>query len=325
MSSSFRLHPSSFTLHPSALNMTLLHQSLTPANLRRAWVEVSANAGVAGVDDVTLAVWARDWEARLVALAADVRANRYRPGELRERRVPKASGDGLRLLRIPTITDRVLQRAVLQTLHPIVEPGFLPCSYGYRPRRGVPHAVRAITHLRRQGYTWVLDADIDDFFNQVDHALLNEFLDEDLPDNSLLPLIDAWNKVDPLTPAADRGIPMGSPLSPLLANVYLHRLDKAVTAAGFPLVRYADDFIVLAAWPDGRATAYERVAEALEGLRLRYEPRKTRLASFAEGFDFLGVHFEETWYWYLYDDRRIEVRGDDDEGLLDRFTPRYEG
>jgi group II intron reverse transcriptase/maturase len=304
--------------------MRLIQRALAMPNLRRAWVEVSANDGAAGVDHETIAVWARNWEARLVALAADVRAGLYRPGELREWLVPKASGHGLRLLRIPTVTDRVLQRAVLQVLHPIVEPRFLACSYGYRPGRGVPDAVRAITHLRRQGYTWVLDADIDDFFNQVDHELLAQFLDEDLPDDSLRPLIMGWNKVDCLTPDCERGIPMGSPLSPLLANVYLHRLDQAVTARGFPLVRYADDFIVLAAWPEGRAAAYDAVGEALAALRLRYEPRKTRLADFETGFDFLGVHFEESWYWYLYDDKRIEVRTEGDERLLDQFTPTYD-
>ncbi len=304
--------------------MRLLQRVLQRDNLRQAWVEVAANSGVAGVDNVSISVWARDWEARLLALAADARGGRYRPGQLRERRVPKSGGRGRRLLRIPTVTDRVLQRAVLQVLQPILEPRFLPCSFGYRPRRGVAGAVRAITHLRRQGYLWVLDADIDDFFNQVDHALLNVFLDEDLPDNSLLPLIDAWNKVDCLTPACDRGIPMGSPLSPLLANVYLHRLDTAVTAGGFPLVRYADDFIVLAAWPGGRDAAHALVGQTLAALKLRFEPAKTCLASFEEGFDFLGVHFEASWYWYLWDDARIEVRTDEDEKLLDRYTPRYQ-
>lgn len=310
---------------PSTMSMKLIHQVLAMPNLRQAWVEVSANDGAAGVDHETIAVWARNWEARLAALAADVRAGLYRPGELREILVPKASGDGMRLLRIPTITDRVLQRATLQVLHPIVDPRFLAVSYGYRPGRGVPNAVRAIVHLRRQGYTWVLDADIDDFFNQVDHKLLAHFLNEDLPDDSLTNLILRWNKVDCLTPACDRGVPMGSPLSPLLANLYLHRLDMAVTAAGYPLVRYADDFIVLAAWPEGRAAAYELVNDALTALRLRYEPHKTRLASFDEGFDFLGVHFEESWYWYLHEDRRVEVRTDADDWLLDRYRPEYEG
>lgn len=305
--------------------MKLVQRALAMPNLRQAWVEVSTNMGGAGVDNITIAVWARDWEARLVALAAEVRGNRYRPGKLRERRVPKAGGDGVRLLRIPNVTDRVLQRAVLQVLHPIFEQRFLPCSYGYRPGRGVHDAVRAISYLRRQGYVWVLDADIDDFFNQIDHECLESFLDEDLPDDSLLPLIMSWNKVDCLTPGCDRGIPMGSPLSPLLANLYLHRLDAAVTTAGFPLVRYADDFIVLAAWPEGRMVAYDIVGEVLARQRLRYEPVKTRLASFEEGFDFLGVHFEETWYWYHFNEKRVEVRSEADDWLLDQFRPEYEG
>lgn len=302
---------------------TLLTEMLRPDNLRRAWDEVADNEGVAGVDGVSVAVWRRDWEARLVALAADVRGNRYRPGQLRERRIPKAAPGQWRLLRIPTITDRVLQRAALQVLQPLYEPRFLECSFGYRPGRGVADAVRAIVGLRRRGFGLVLDADIDDCFNQIDHALLLRFLAEDLPDRSLLPLIDGWNKVDPLTPAADRGIPMGSPLSPLLANVYLHRLDVALTEGRFPLVRYADDFIVLAGWPETLQRAYTRTGAALEELKLRYEPDKTRLTDFDRGFDFLGVHFEETWYWYLWNDERIEIRGPGDEHLLDRFEPSY--
>ena len=116
---------------------------------------------------------------------------------------------------------------------------------------------------------------------------------------------------------------MGSPLSPLLANIYLHRLDLALADCAYPLVRYADDFVVLMAWPDGRQAAYDLVGETLAALKLRYEPRKTRLTHFDEGFDFLGVHFEETWYWYLWGDKRIEVRNRDDEHLLDRYEPHY--
>lgn len=303
--------------------MSLLTNVLDDDNLRLAWDEVAENRGVAGVDGVTVDVWRRDWPGRLMALAADVRAGRYRPAPLRERTAPKPGGRGPRLLRIPTVTDRVLQRAVLQVLHPILEPSFLPFSYGYRPGRGVADAVRAISRLRRQGFGWVLDADIDDFFNQVDHAVLRGFLDEALPDNSLLALIDGWHTVD-CPPPGDRGIPMGSPLSPLLANVYLHPLDAAVTGRGFPMVRYADDFIVLAAWPEGRDVAYALVGEVLAGLRLRYEPDKTRLASFDQGFDFLGVHFEQSWYWYNWQERRVEVRDEGDEWQLARYRPEYE-
>lgn len=294
-------------------------------NLRRAWENVATNNGMPGVDNISVAAFRRNWEARLRQLAADVRANRYRPATLRERWIPKSTPGQYRLLRIPTLTDRILQRAALQLLMPLYEPRFLDCSFGYRPGRGVADAVRAITRFRRQGYTWVLDADIDDCFNQINHALLLRFLDEDLSDESLLPLIDLWNKVDCLTIDCDRGIPMGSPLSPLLANVYLHRLDVALNGRGFAIVRYADDFIVLAAWPDGRQTAYNLVEQELASLQLRYEPSKTRLTSFEDGFDFLGVHFEETWYWYLWDEKRIEVRSEtDEERLLRRYAPAYE-
>jgi CRISPR-associated protein Cas1 len=303
---------------------TLLDLTLQPGNLRRAWDDVLDNGGAPGVDDITLAAWNRAWEARLVTLAADVRAGRYRPHPLRERQIPKSSGDGLRLLRIPTITDRVLQRAALQVLQPLYEPRFRECSYGYRPGRGVADAVRAISRLRRDGFEWVLDADIDDFFNQIDHRLLMGFLAGDLPDDTLLPLIHAWNTVDALTEAADRGIPMGAPISPLLANVFLHRLDEAILDRPSPLVRYADDFIVLTDWPLDRPDLLRFVGDELAQLRLAFEPHKTRLTGFDEGFDFLGVHFEETWYWYWHDDRRIEIRDDHDDHLLDHYTPRYE-
>ncbi len=304
--------------------MTLLTQTLHPDNLRRAWEAVADNGGIPGVDDVSIRTWRRTWEARLAELARAVRANRYRASPLRERRIPKTTPGEWRTLRIPTVTDRVLQRAVLQQLYPIVEPRFLDCSFGYRPGRGLRDAVRAITRLRRQGHGRVLDADIDDFFNQVDHSLLFDFLLEDLPDQSLNQLLRQWLTADCLTPDCNRGIPMGSPVSPLLANVYLHRLDMHLTACDHPHVRYADDFIVLARDTAGLQQAYDDVASALAALKLRYEPRKTRLTSFDDGFSFLGVHFEQSWYWYTYEDKRIEVRGDRADWLFGDYGPDYD-
>ncbi len=303
--------------------MTLLQQTLQPANLRRAWEAVAENGGMPGVDNLSIRVWRRTWEARLMALAQAVRTGQYRASPLRERRIPKSTPGQFRTLRIPTVTDRVLQRAVLQRLYPICEPRFLDCSTGYRPGRGLHDAVRRITQLRRQGHGRVLDADIDDFFNQVDHALLTDFLLEDLPDRSLEALFRQWLTVDCITPDCTRGIPMGAPISPLLANVYLHRLDLHISAEGFPHVRYADDFIVLARSEAQLQTAYKLVADALAALRLRYEPTKTQLTSFDEGFTFLGVHFEETWYWYTYEEKRIEVHGNRD-WLIRQFGPDYD-
>lgn len=304
--------------------MTLLTQTLSFANMRLAWDEVAENKGIAGVDNVTIPAWQRNWEERVQQLTLAVRTNRYRPGRLRQRRVPKANRRESRLLRIPTVTDRVLQRAMLQILSPIYEPLFLPCSFGYRPGIGLKEAVHQINHLRRQEYHWVLDADIDDFFNHIDHILLFDFLNQDLADDSLFPLLRQWLKIGRTVPTRPVGIPMGSPISPLLANVYLHRLDQSLTAQHYPLVRYADDFIVLSHSQERAKQSYQAVVEILTSLKLGFEPAKTRLTTFEAGFDFLGVHFEENCYWYTWGDKRIEVGNDQEDWLFGRFGPDYD-
>jgi group II intron reverse transcriptase/maturase len=303
--------------------VTLLDQTIDLDNLRCAWVQVEQNAGIAGVDQVSIRVWRRSWEERLVGLRRQALLGSYKPRPLRLRRIPKGEGEGLRTLRIPTVTDRVLQRAVLQVLYPIFEPTFLDCSFGYRPGMGLPRAVERILVLRENGYRHVLDADIDDFFNQVDHELLLEYLQAGLPDRSLDRLIGAWLQVGQVDPQIRRGIPMGSPLSPLLANIYLHRLDAAVGQAGFPLARYADDFIVFAASRETLQQAYALVAQVLQGLKLRYEPAKTRPTSFDEGFEFVGVWFEGEAYEYTWENKHIQVRGDQVDWLFSRFGPEY--
>ncbi len=303
--------------------MNLLQKTLNSTNLRRAWDDVADNGGIAGADNITIPQWRRGWEARLVNLSQAVRSNRYKPGPLRLRRIPKRHAPEMRLLRIPTLADRILQRAVLQQLYPICEPRFFECSFGYRPGRGVKDAVRHITHLRKKGYRWVLDADIDDFFNQIDHQLLRQHLQHRLPDTSLLRLIDLWLESWRIAPEQEKGIAMGSPLSPLLANIHLHHLDSWILNHGFELVRYADDFIVLSQSRSEWQRSYQVTKYALSRLKLRYEPRKTRLTSFAKGFAFLGVHFEEGWYWYLWDDQRIEVRGDEADPWLETYDPNY--
>lgn len=303
---------------------TLLRQTLHPDNLRRAWDDVADNKGVAGADNVTIPQWRRNWEERLINLARAVRANQYQPGRLRVRRIPKPNAPDWRVLRIPTLADRILQRAVLQQLHPVCDPRFFDCSFGYRPGRGLQDAIRAITRQRKKGYVWVLDADIDDYFNQVNHTLLRQFLRRDLPDHSLLPLINLWLDSWRVAPDQEKGIAMGSPLSPLLANIYLHRLDKHLINHGYWLARYADDFIVLSRSPADWQRSYQVTAAALARLKLRYEPRKTRLTTFEEGFEFLGVHFEEGWYWYTWEDKRIEVHNDQADWLFGKYGPEYD-
>jgi len=275
------------------------------------------------VDELTIGVWRRTWEERLVDLSKKVRANTYRPGGLRKRRVPKKRG-GYRTLRIPTVTDRVLQRAVFQVLCTWYEPRFMDCSYGYRPGRSLKNALEQILIYRENGLRWVLDADIDSFFDEVDHELLLRFLQADLPDESLLPLVAAWLEKGSSHLQASRGIPQGSPLSPLLANVYLHRLDLALLKCGRNLVRYADDFVVFGDCFSAAEAACHETERILESLSLHFEPSKTRITSFEDGFHFLGVYFFENSYRYLWEDKEIRVDGNQSNWLFGDYQPEYE-
>lgn len=227
------------------------------------------------------------------------------------------------MLRIPTITDRVLMRAVLNILHPVVDRTFLDCSFGYRPRRGLKDSITRIIILRSNEYLWVLDADIDDFFNQVDQELLMVFLAEDLPDKSLLQLFNSWLELCRPNPQIPRGIPMGSPISPLLANIYLHRLDYKIIQDGYEAVRYADDFLVFARSEQRIQQAYVNVKAHLAELRLTFEPSKTRLTSFEKGFHFIGAWFVNDEYRYTYRDKRIAVEGDRVDWLFSQYDPHY--
>ncbi|HOU45075.1 MAG TPA: reverse transcriptase domain-containing protein [Anaerolineaceae bacterium] len=304
--------------------INLLQQALQPDVLRRAWVTIAENDGIPGVDSISIQRWRRNWEERLVELAKSVRSNTYQPHKLRLRHIPKRKPGEFRTLRIPTVTDRVLQRAVADVLMPFFEARFLDCSFGYRPGRSLKQAVQRILIHRANDRTHVLDADIDAFFDSVDHELLQRFLQADLPDDSLLPLISKWLEKSRGSSAASRGIPMGSPLSPLLANVFLHRLDLSATGLGYHLVRYADDFIILVESEAEARLAYTDVQAILQDLLLAYEPQKTRLTSFTEGFTFLGVHFTSDTYSYSWEQKRIEVEGNEVDALFSDFGPEYD-
>ncbi len=179
--------------------------------------------------------------------------------------------------------------------------------------------------IRENDHRWVLDADIDEFFNSVDHELLLKFLKHDLRDRSLLPLIKRWLVLGRLDPHKQVGIPLGSPLSPLWANIFLHRLDQVVVRDhGWDLVRYADDFLVFANDHTELAEIHGVVGETLEGLRLHYEPAKTRLTTFEAGFDFVGVHFEGDQYSYVYQNKLVEVNGNEVDWLFGDYGPEYE-
>ncbi len=288
--------------------------------MRAAWEEVAEKKGASGIDAVSIRRWRRNWEERLVNLAAAVRANTYKPRRPRRFYVPKPDGS-LRQLSILTVTDRVLQRAVLRVVDDHFDRRFLDCSYAYRPGRGLRDAVHTILQYRDAGLKWVLDADIDECFDSLDHGLLMRFVREEIDDPVVLRLIEQWLRAGRRNPERAVGIPLGAVISPLLCNVYLHRLDLALTELGYSPVRYADDFCVFCLSHKEAESAWQDTENILAMLKLRLEPSKTAITHFDEGFDYLGVHFYRDTYSFICENKRIEVKGGFDRWLFYDYVP----
>jgi len=277
-------------------------------NLRAAWENVAQNGGAGGIDGITIRRWRMDWETRLTELRQSVLGNTYKPLPLRRFKIRKADGN-FRHFGIPTVTDRVLQRAILQALDDYFETIFLPSSYGYRVGRGVRDAVRRTAELRDEGFSWVLDADIDECFQNIDHALLIMFLEEHVRDFLVLRLIRQWLAVMPESDRDQKGPALGGVISPLLCNIYLHRLDEALSAGGWnSLVRYADDFCVFCLTETDARRAYDKTARILADLKMTFEPHKTQITNFERGFDYLGVHFEGDEFSFISANKRVRVK-----------------
>jgi CRISPR-associated protein Cas1 len=290
----------------SRIGSGLLERILAIDTLRFAWHRVHANAGGPGADAVSLRRFARLLDANLLALADDVRNGTYRPGRLRRTRLVIRGKS--RSLSILPVRDRVLQRATLDVLTPLVDPTFAPTSFGYRPGRSVQDAVERIVRLRDRGFGWVVDADIDECFPSLDHDLLRGFVADLIVDVGVRRLIDGWLTAAHAREAPPRrGVRLGGVMSPLLCNVYLHHLDRSLHRRRYHVVRYADDFVVLCKSEAHAARAMRATEKVLRGLNLHLEPRKTRIASFDEGFTFLGVTFEGTDYSYVIDGTRFVV------------------
>lgn len=266
-------------------------------NLQRAWQQVLDNGGAAGADGMTLGKFRENVEERLEQLSADLHNKTYRPKPVRRVYIPKAGG-GQRPLGIPSVRDRIVQHALLQVLGPLFEAKFSSRSHGFRPGRGCATALWVVDRAVKHGYEWVVDADIEAFFDSVDHGKLIAALGEEIADGSVLNLITRILKAGVCLPETSQveptelGTPQGGPLSPLLANVYLHGFDERLAQAGYGLVRYADDFVVFAR-SEGEATAALGLArEVLEGeLGLTLHPEKTRVVSVIQGFEFLGFRY----------------------------------
>jgi RNA-directed DNA polymerase len=277
---------------------SLMDKVFAPTTLGVAWTKVRANKGAAGVDGQSIERFAAKAEAYLAELSTALREGTYHPQAVKRVEIPKGDGK-TRPLGIPTVKDRIVQQAVRLVIEPIFEATFTDGSYGFRPGRGCHGALREIDRLIKAGYTFVVDADLQSYFDTIPHERLMARIEERISDGRVLDLIRGWLKADILrglerwTPTG--GTPQGAVLSPLLANIYLHPLDAAMAEHGFRMVRYADDFVILTRT---RAEAEQALAlvqtwVAENGLTLH--PTKTHVGDCrqpGQGFEFLGYRFE---------------------------------
>jgi RNA-directed DNA polymerase len=280
------------------LDDDLMMRVLARANLRSAWQQVKANQGAPGVDTMSIEefpAFAREhWPSVRKALLE----GSYQPSPLRRRMIPKPSGRGERQLQIPTVLDRVILQAVQQVLTPMLDPSFSDSSFGYRPRRSAHGAVKQVQCFVRDGHRVAVDLDVEKFFDRVDFDILMDRLGRRVPDKWLLRLIGRYLRagvvIDGQPHPTRQGIPQGSPLSPLLANLVLDELDQELERRGHRFARYADDVVILVRSERAGRRVLASIARFLERrLKLTVNTEKSHVVA-TDQLSFLGFSFRGT-------------------------------
>ena len=282
---------------------TLTDKVMALRTLRAAWGDVRANHGAAGVDHVTIEQFEAHLDANLTQLSEQLRTNTYRPQPIRRVFIEKPGSRDPRPLGIPTVRDRVVQAALRKVLEPIFERDFAAHSYGFRPNRGCKDALRRVQSLLNAGDTWVVDADVQHYFDTIPHGGLMALVRQKVADKRVLALLDAFLAHAVLDTLAswtpEQGTPQGAVISPLLSNIYLDPLDHVMVTHQVEMVRYADDLVLLCRSESAAHAALALLQTWTTDAALRLHPEKTRIVDATQrgGFDFLGYHFERGYRW----------------------------
>ena len=274
------------------------------ANLQSAFNQVWSNGGSAGIDGQSVKAFEAQEEQQLQQLSQELQNRSYRPEVVKRVWIPKPGSTEKRPLGIPVVRDRVIQTALRNVIEPIFERDFAEQSYGFRPRRGTKDALRRVQELLDQAHHWVVDADIKGYFDSINHRQLMAKVGTKISDGRVLELIESYLKVGVMEQckgweASEQGTPQGGVISPLLANIYLDKLDWIISNAGMQMVRYADDFVVLCTSQTQAQSALTLISEWIQEAQLQLHPQKTKIIDATQpgGFEFLGYHFERGYKW----------------------------
>ncbi len=279
--------------------------SFTLEALHSAFQAVKENHGCAGADGITIEQFDRNLEVNLRALLHQLNNFTYSPFPLIKILVDKCNGEARKLC-VPTVRDRIVQTAFLRFIEPILEKEFEHCSYAYRKGHSVKQAVYKIKEYYDNGFRWIVDADIDAFFDSVDHNILLTKCEKCIPFPYMIHLIELWLKVEvwdgKTLSVMQKGIPQGSPISPILANLFLDEFDEALLQHGHRVIRYSDDFVILCKDPNEAMVALGLSKSILEKLLLVLD--EEQITGFEKGFTFLGVTFFKSMITVPFDKKK---------------------
>lgn len=260
---------------------SLVDKVYSSENLRASWEKVRSKGGAAGVDRQSIGAYEKEAEKNLVELEKTLREGNYRVKPVKRVWIPKIGSKEKRPLGVPVVTDRIVQTAMRNVIEPIYERTFAEQSYGFRPGRGCKDALRRVEELLKNGYTWVVDADIKSYFDSIPHDKLMKEVEEQIADGRILEMIEGYLKqgiMDGLKEwEAEKGTPQGAVISPLLANIYLSKIDHEMARVGHEMVRYADDSVILCRKEEEAKRALEEMKGMLEARELTLHPEKTKI------------------------------------------------